>query len=161
MIGTLNTSYVGSNEEEIADYLVYHLTTEMNSQRVVFGNIKEVFFVGPTNDATASVGEPGSSRGSLETSNGSLVPVIVAVPIILVAALGLFAYLSQNGSRRNRTSEDDETDPNSKSRPHIIRELEEDTSADRLAVNGDVERGARDDLSTPSDILVVTEPREI
>ena len=94
MRGQMSANYTGSDEQAVQDYLLYHLAIETNSQRVVVGSIKQVFFVGTAAYVTAQ-DDDGVVRGGSDvtaTTPVSVLPLVVAIPAALVLMLGLAAY---------------------------------------------------------------------
>jgi hypothetical protein len=94
MKGDMTAFYTGDDEQMVHNYLFYHLAVEINSQRVLIGTIEQAFFIG------ASVSEAGIAQGGdIGTVDGdnrstsSIIPLVMSVPIAVVAFLAIFAIV--------------------------------------------------------------------
>ena len=120
----MTATFTGQDEERVQSYLFYHLRMEMNSQRVTFGSIQRIFFIGPSqyrgdpNDGTAR----GSAPGVADSQDGrSVLPIVMAVPVAVAVGLGLFAFFTR---RRRRQRQDKQEFP-------VDEAILEDASHDR------------------------------
>jgi hypothetical protein len=99
MKGEMTAYYTGDDELVVQNYLLYHLAVEINSQRVLIGTIDEVFFIGASQfvAATGQGGDPALVEDD-NSSASSIIPLVMSVPIAVVAFLALFAIVV--GKRR-------------------------------------------------------------
>lgn len=89
--------FAGDDEKLVQDYLLYHLESEINSQRVAFGKIRKVYFIG--SETNGSLNRNISSNGA--TTTRSILPFVMAVPVVLVVAITVFAALIRRKKREN------------------------------------------------------------
>jgi len=108
--GQMTVFFIGNNEDVVKDYLLYHLSVEMNSQRVLIGTIMQTFFIGETesrNSPPVSQIESTTS-GQVATPENSesdnFLPIIMGIPI----GFCVLAFLSFFVVRRRRTRQQKE-----------------------------------------------------
>jgi hypothetical protein len=99
MQGKMMARYTGDDTQAVEHYLLYHIRTEMDSQRVLVHQIKEILFLGDR----ATYGLPESDPISSHSYTGLTVGLSLSAGLL---ALALYAVISRRWRRRREDSRD-------------------------------------------------------
>jgi hypothetical protein len=94
--GKMTAEYIGDGEI-IKRYLLTHIASEMNSERVRIEKVSEVRFIGDRDDLAAAA----QTRVGMDTKNSSTNLALVVGVLVGVVVL-IFAFLLARGKRRRR-----------------------------------------------------------
>lgn len=95
------TAYYLGDERRVIDYLLYHLSIEMNSQRTLVGSIDQVYYIGTASGQSSSIQQTTPTSTGRDAGEYDTKSLALSIPFVLAAIVIVLVYLVQRRRKSN------------------------------------------------------------